>query len=186
MKGHIRHLHPGECPKRCRNPASWQAIVYAGRDPITGAKRQKTATRRTRGEAERAKAELIIRYGGRGHAPADMTVAELLERWLPEAKLEAWTRRRTRSIIDRSIVPYLGRVKIARLDGDQLDALYRHLARHGARCNVCWSRIVRGLPALRDGEPYATTARATARRRGAASRTGSAPTGSCPASSTTS
>jgi integrase len=165
MKGHIRHLHPGPCPPRCRNPVSWQAIVYAGRDPITGRKRQKTATRKGKRAAEAVLAELIGRYGGKGHAPAEMTVAELLERWLPEARLSPTTRRRTRSIIDRSIVPHLGKVKISRLDGGQLDALYTYLEAHGRKCNVCWSRIARGLPALRDGERYATSAPVRARAR---------------------
>lgn len=165
MRGHVRHLHPPPCPPRCRDPASWQAVVYAGRDPITGRKRQKTATRPTKREAERAAAQLVERYSGHGHATADLTVAELCERWISEARLEATTRRRSRSIIDRSIVPHIGVVKLARLDGDQLDRLYRHLAKHGAKCNVCWSRIGQGLQPLRDGEAYATSAAAGERAR---------------------
>jgi integrase len=165
MKGHVRHRHKGACPPRCRNSAPWQAIVYTGRDPITGRKHYRSATRPTRSLAERAKAELIVRYAGKASAPADLTVAGLLERWLADARLSPTTRQRTRSIIDRSILPYIGGVRIAKLDDARLDALYRHLERHGRKCNVCWSRIARDLPALRHGEAYATSSAAGPRAR---------------------
>ncbi len=38
---------------------SWRAIVYVGRDPLTGRKRQKTGTAKTRAEAKQLEARLI-------------------------------------------------------------------------------------------------------------------------------
>ena len=159
-RGHVRHRHQGQCPPRCRIDAPWQGLVYVGRDPITKRKRYKSVTRPTKRAAEEATARLLARYGGKGRAPADLTIADLLERWMVASGLRPSTRERTRSIIDANIAPHIGQMKLARLEGDDLDALYRHLLAHGKKCQVCWSRIGRGLPALRDGERYATSARA--------------------------
>jgi Arm DNA-binding domain len=41
----------------------WRVIVYAGRDPITGRKRQKRVTVATRAEAKQAEARLITELG---------------------------------------------------------------------------------------------------------------------------
>jgi integrase len=133
MKGHIRHLHPGECPPRCRNPAAWQAIVYAGRDPVTGRKRQKTATRRGKREAEGVLAELVARYGhGRRVAPADATVEDLLWRWLEHAKTDGDgmsppSASAAASHIRLYLAPRVGRHKVARLDAEDLVRCYDDL-----------------------------------------------------------
>jgi hypothetical protein len=39
---------------------SWWVVVYTGRDPLTGKKRQKTGTAKTRAEARQLEARLII------------------------------------------------------------------------------------------------------------------------------
>jgi Arm DNA-binding domain len=41
----------------------WRVIVYAGRDPITGRKRQKSLSIATRAEAKQAEARLITEVG---------------------------------------------------------------------------------------------------------------------------
>jgi hypothetical protein len=45
----------------------WRVIVYAGRDPITGRKRQKSVTVDTRAEAKQAEARLITEVGAGQH-----------------------------------------------------------------------------------------------------------------------
>ena len=45
---------------------SWWVVVYTGRDPLTGKKRQKTGTAKTRAEARQLEARLI-REAGTGH-----------------------------------------------------------------------------------------------------------------------
>jgi integrase len=164
-RGHVRHRHAGDCPPRCRVDAPWQGLVYVGRDPITKRKRYKSVTCKTKRAAEEATAALLARYAGRSRAPADPTVAELLERWMAAADLRPSTRRRTRSIIHQNIVPHLGSRRLDRLDGADLDSLYQHLLTRGKKCQVCWSRIGRGLPALRDRQRYATSAAAEPPRR---------------------
>src|SRR6266540_2185157 len=53
-----------------------------------------------------------------------------------------------------TINPRLGRVEVAKLRASTLDGFYADLRAHGGRCQVCWARLRRGLPALRDGERY--------------------------------
>ena len=61
----------------------WRVIVYAGRDPITGRKRQKSVSVDTRAEAKQVEARLITEVGaGQHRATSNRTVAELLDRWL--------------------------------------------------------------------------------------------------------
>jgi hypothetical protein len=55
-------------------------IVYAGRDPITGRKRQKSVSVAIRAEAKQAEARLITEVGaGQQRATSNRTVAGLLE-----------------------------------------------------------------------------------------------------------
>jgi hypothetical protein len=55
-------------------------VVYAGRDPLTGRKRQKTGTARTKAEARQLEARLVQEAGGGQHlAAGSQTVGELLE-----------------------------------------------------------------------------------------------------------
>jgi Arm domain-containing DNA-binding protein len=61
----------------------WRVIVYAGRDPITGCKRQKSVSVATRAEAKLVEARLITEVGaGQHRGSSNRTVAELLDRWL--------------------------------------------------------------------------------------------------------
>ena len=60
----------------------WWVVVYTGRDPLTGKKRQKTGTARTRAEARQLEARLIREAGtGQHRAAGNKTVAELLDAW---------------------------------------------------------------------------------------------------------
>jgi hypothetical protein len=61
---------------------SWWVVVYTGRDPLTGKKRQKTGTAKTRAEARQLEARLIREAGtGQHRAAGNKTVAELLDAW---------------------------------------------------------------------------------------------------------
>ena len=126
VRGHVRE----------RGPGVWGLVVYLGRDPLTGRKRQRSHTvRGGRRHAERALAKLIGDvYDGRiaAGAPA-ATVDELLERWLDLAgdDLSPSTLREHRRIVKTRIGPALGRVPISKLTSARLDAFYRALAAHG-------------------------------------------------------
>jgi hypothetical protein len=60
----------------------WWVVVYAGRDPLTGRKRQKTGTAATKAEARQLEARLISQVGtGQHGGAAGKTVADLIEAW---------------------------------------------------------------------------------------------------------
>jgi integrase len=69
-----------------RQPGNaWQVIVHAGRDPVTGKRRNLTGTARTKREAQALRARLLTQVD-EGRRPAtDATLAQLLERWLEMA-----------------------------------------------------------------------------------------------------
>jgi hypothetical protein len=61
---------------------SWWVVVYTGRDPLTGKKRQKTGTAKTRAVARQLEARLVREAGtGQHRAAGNKTVAELLDAW---------------------------------------------------------------------------------------------------------
>jgi hypothetical protein len=60
----------------------WWVVVYAGRDPLTGKKRQKTGTAASKAEARQLEARLISQVGAGQHGgAAGKTVADLIEAW---------------------------------------------------------------------------------------------------------
>jgi integrase len=116
----------------------WRVIVYAGRDPITGRKRQKSVTVATRAEAKQAEARLTTEVGaGQHRTTSNRTVAELLDRWLEWRQsvrpISPTTIATYRGYIDRSIRPTLGKLQLARLEAATLDAFYAHLRKQGGK-----------------------------------------------------
>jgi integrase len=117
----------------------WRVIVYAGRDPITGRKRQKSVTVATRAEARQAEARLITEVGAGQHrsGTSTRTVAELLDRWLEWRQsvrpISPTTVNSYCGYIDRSILPSLGHLQVGRLDAATLDAFYAHLRKQGGK-----------------------------------------------------
>jgi integrase len=110
---------------------TWQVIVHAGHDPITGKRRNLTGTARTKREAQALRARLLTQVN-EGRRPAtDATVAQLLARWLEVTDL-AWSTRVTyQGYVDRVILPALGQVLLRRLDTATLDRFYTTLRTRG-------------------------------------------------------
>jgi len=116
----------------------WRVIVYAGRDPITGRKRQKSISVASRAEAKQAEARLITEVGaGQHRATSNRTVAELLEGWLEWRQsvrpISPTTVATYRGYIDRAILPTFGKLQLSRLDAATLDAFYAHLRKQGGK-----------------------------------------------------
>jgi integrase len=116
----------------------WRVIVYAGRDPITGRKRQKSVSVASRAEAKQAEAWLITEVGaGQHRGTVNRTVAELLDRWLEWRQsvrpISPTTVATYRGYIDRSILPAIGKLQLGRLDAATLDAFYAHLRKQGGK-----------------------------------------------------
>jgi len=116
----------------------WRVIVYAGRDPITGRKRQKSVTVATRAEAKQAEARLVTEVGaGQHRGTRSKTIAELIQRWLEWRQsvrpISPTTVATYRGYIDRVILPALGKLPLGRLDAATLDAFYAQLRKQGGK-----------------------------------------------------
>jgi integrase len=108
--------------------------VPLGRDPVTGRRRDRSvAFHGTKREAERELARLVAEADEGRQSATQATLAVLLERWWDQKqrRLSPTTSEEYRRLIDRRIVPDLGRVKLSRLTAADLDAYYLHLERKG-------------------------------------------------------
>lgn len=95
-----------------------------------GRRRYVTRTHRgTAKTAQQALAQLLVEVGRGEHVGDDATVTDLLESWMAVAQLEESTRRDYRSVIDRHLVPRLGRMKVHAVRPSHLDHFYADLAR---------------------------------------------------------
>jgi integrase len=138
---------------------SWRVIVYVGRDPLTGRKRQKSVSAKTKAEAKELEAKIILEAGaGQHRAAGSRTVGELLERWFEWRKgvkpISPTTVVSYRALIELLILPALGKLPLRRLDAATLDAFYTQLRARGGKCPVCHERHRAGLKPLRPGERY--------------------------------
>jgi len=132
---------PADCQEAAmiyKRGKRWRVIVYAGRDPITGRKRQKSVSVASRAEAKQAEARLITEVGaGQHRGTANRTVAELLERWLEWRQsvrpISPTTVATYRGYIGRAILPTLGKLQLSRLDAATLDAFYAYLRKQGGK-----------------------------------------------------
>ena len=107
--------------------ASWRVMVYAGRDPVTGRKRQLTRTvHGTKKDAENARNEMLVAVRQGQVTGTNVTFGELLDTWFDSASPD-WSPRTAlehRRIIDSVLKPALGEKRLAKLKAADLDALY--------------------------------------------------------------
>lgn len=120
MKGYVRQ-------RRGR----YYAVVYEGRDPVTGKERRSWhPAGADRAEAERLAAKLAAAETERLDAVRSLSVGTYLtSQWLPAKKLHLATStyRGYERNVQRHIVPVLGRVPLRRLRFQQIEALYDSL-----------------------------------------------------------
>lgn len=113
-----------------RRGDAWRVMVYAGRDPVTGRKRQVTQTvRGTKKDAERVRNEMLVAVQQGRAVGSSVTFGELLDAWFESASAD-WSPRTAlehRRIIDSVLKPALGDKKLAKLRAADLDALYAGL-----------------------------------------------------------
>jgi len=115
---------------------SWWVVVYAGLDPLTGRKRQKTGTARTRAEARQLEARLISEVAvGKHKGAATKTVADLLAAWLDWRQgvrpISPNTLANYQRYIEQKIQPALGQHPITRVEAATIDRCYGLLRREG-------------------------------------------------------
>jgi integrase len=124
-RGHIRELPSG----------SFQAIVYAGKDPLTGKERYERQTAKTYQAAEIALTKLQARVDEDRQPKCDLSVRQAIDQWLEVAKLEDTTRDRYDDLIRIYIGPTLGSMRAAKLDAQMLERWYARLQRCRSACD---------------------------------------------------
>ncbi len=119
---------------RSRKPGVWELSVYVGRDPLSGRQRRRTSTvHGTKREAQRQLAALVTDVGSGSTSLADITVTQLLDRWLTFVAddLSPTTVDEYRRLCDRRIIPAVGSQSIQKLSVVTLDAFYVALRNEG-------------------------------------------------------
>jgi integrase len=105
--------------------------VYAGNDPLTGQEIRFRKTRKTEVEA-RIELGRLLALARAGRQPdSDVTVAELLEAYLPVSGWDVSTQETNLGYIRRTIKPALGAKEARKVRGPLLDNLYARLQRCG-------------------------------------------------------
>jgi integrase len=105
---------------------SWSALVDLPPDPVTGKRRRKRITARTKREVETQVAELIHKAEIGFTAAGKLTVREFFERWLESAAptLRPATARRYRDVARLHIVGKIGNLRLAKLTPGDVQRLY--------------------------------------------------------------
>ena len=124
-RGHIRELPSG----------SFQAIVYAGKDPLTGRERYERQTAKTYQATEIVLTRLQARVDEDRQPKSDLTVRQAIDQWLEVARHEDTTRDRYEDLIRIYIGPTLGSMRAAKLDAQMLERWYARLQRCRSACD---------------------------------------------------
>jgi DNA-binding transcriptional regulator YhcF (GntR family) len=119
--GHIEQLPSG----------SWRAKVYAGTDPLTGREIRFRKTRKTEVEAQIELGKLLELARAGRQPDTDVTVAELLDQYVPVAGWDLSTEETNLGYIRRTIKPTLGTKEVRKVRGPLLDNLYTRLQKCG-------------------------------------------------------
>jgi DNA-binding transcriptional regulator YhcF (GntR family) len=105
--------------------------VYAGKDPLTGCEFRFRKTRRTEVEAQIELGKLLELARAGRNPDLDITVAELLDAWVPVAGWDVSTAETNLGYIRRTIKPALGTREVRKVRGPLLDNLYARLQQCG-------------------------------------------------------
>ena len=119
--GHIEQLPSG----------SWRAKVYAGKDPLSGREIRFRKTRRTEVEAQIELGRLLELARSGRQPDSGITVAELLDAYVPGAGWDVSTLETNLGYVRRTIKPALGTREVRKVRGPLLDNLYTRLQRCG-------------------------------------------------------
>ena len=122
MRGGLRETQAGV----------WEARVEAGRDPVTGRRRQVSRTvRGTKREAQKVLNALVADADQGRQAGTSASFKELSERWLElvDTDLSPTTLRRYRNLLSKRILPAIGALPVKSIRTIDLDQLYLGLSR---------------------------------------------------------
>lgn len=124
MRGHLQQ----------RGDDQWRLKVFLGRSPDGKRRYLERTVRGTRREAERALARLVVEVDeGRHVAAAQMTVGEVVDRWLAlkATTVEPTTVEGYRWIVERYARPEFGARRVSSLRTLELDDWYQRLRAGG-------------------------------------------------------
>ena len=119
--GHIERLPSG----------SYRVHVYAGTDPLTGRRLRYRQTVRTKRQAQVVLGRLLEQAAEGRRPDTDVTVADVLTRYMTVAELDPSTRNTYEGYIRRTILPALGSTELRKVRGPLLDTFYARLRRCG-------------------------------------------------------
>jgi integrase len=108
----------------------WVARIDAGRDPVTGKRRQISRTiRGSKRDAQKVLNEMAVEADRGRFTGTSTTFRQLSDRWLEMAKndLSPLTLRRYRGLLDKSILPAIGDLPVKNIEAIDLDQLYNGL-----------------------------------------------------------
>ena len=123
-KGHIR-----------RRGRSFQVLVYAGTDPVTGRSNYLTESSTDEKQAEKILRRLVAEVEAQRVASTKATLATAVDSWLRVHEAEANTLRGYEANARRHIKPALGQVALGKITAQVLEEFYADLRRCRARCN---------------------------------------------------
>ena len=120
---------------RERSSGAWELIVGAGRDPVTGKRRQ--ASRIFNGtltEAKKARAALITEVSKGRHTGTKATINDLFDDWIVELQRKGRSPNTVHGyekIYNHNIEPTLGRMAVTKVTTKTLTDLYGEHQRRG-------------------------------------------------------
>lgn len=104
----------------------WRVVVQAGRDPITGTRRQLSGSAATEREAVRLERQL--RLQAQGGVVGNITLARLVrEWWASKPRLAPTTQANYRDNLDKHILPALGEKRVSDIRPRLVAAFLQHL-----------------------------------------------------------
>jgi integrase len=114
---------------------SYQVLVYAGTDPLTGKAHYLTESSPTEAKASQALTRLLAQVDGQRNARTKATLGVALDAWLRVHEVEANTHRAYAGYIRLHIKPALGHVPLSKITAQTLEEFYAELRRCRARCD---------------------------------------------------
>lgn len=112
-----------------RRGKHWSMMLDLPRDPLTGKRRQKRITARTKNEVEALATQALAAIEAGGFAEADakkLTVSQYMTRWHEsiEGSVKPITYRRYGDLLRLHVLPNIGAVQLSKLSPEHLQRLY--------------------------------------------------------------
>jgi integrase len=114
---------------------SFQVLVYAGVDPLTGKDHYLSESTRDEKQVEKIRTRLLAQVDQQRNAATKATLAYVLDAWLKVHEADTTTLAGYRRVAETRIKPALGHVPVAKVTPRLLEEFYAELRRCRARCD---------------------------------------------------